>query len=49
MINTLGVKQNGHHLADGFLTFIFLYENCCILISLKFVAKGPINDKLVLV
>ena len=31
--------------------FISLYENCCIVIqiSLKFVLKGPINNKPILV
>ena len=44
--NMLRQRQNVCHLADGIFTFIFLNENCCILIqiSLKFVYKVP-NDK----
>ena len=45
-INTLRLKQNGHHFADDFFKYIFLNGNVLILIknSLKFVPKGPINN-----
>ena len=46
-LNTLWTTQNDSHNADSIFKFIFLYENCCIFIgiSLKFVAKSPINNK----
>ena len=39
--------QNGRHFADDIFKFIFLYENCCILIkiSLKFVPISPASNK----
>ena len=45
------LKQMGYHFADYIFKFIFSYENCRILIkiSLKFVPRGPINNKSVLV
>ena len=45
--NTLREGQNVSHFADDMLKSIFLYEKRSILfqISLKFVAKGPINSK----
>ena len=44
---TLTPRQNGCHFADSISKFSFLYENYCIviLISLKFVLKGVINNK----
>ena len=44
-------KWNGRHFAVDIFKCIILYENCCILIqiSLKFVWKGPVNDKPALV
>ena len=44
-------EKNGWHFADDNLKFIFLNGNNCILIqiSLKFVRKGPINNKPALV
>ena len=43
--------QNGRHFADGIFKCIFMNENFCILIpiSLKFVPKGPIDNKSALV
>ena len=45
-INTLRPRQNGHHLPDDILKWIFLNENVwiSIKISLKFFPKGPINN-----
>ena len=44
--NTLRPRQNGRHFADDIFTCIFLNENAWIpiIISLKFVPKGPINN-----
>ena len=46
IFNTLGPRQNGHHLAEDIFKCIFLNENVWIPIktSLKFVPKGPINN-----
>ena len=46
VINTLRPTQNGRPFADDVFKSIFLNENVWILlmISLKFVAKGPINN-----
>ena len=43
--------QNGHHFADNIFKHIFLNENVKISmqISLKFVPKGPIDNKPALV
>ena len=51
LINTLRPRQNDRHLADDSFTCIFLNENFQISnrISLKFVPKGPINNKPALV
>ena len=40
-------EQNGRRLADDIVKHVFLTENICILIkiSLKFVWKGPIDNK----
>ena len=40
------LRQNGRNFADDIFKCIFFNENCFILIeiSLKFVAKGPINN-----
>ena len=45
-VNTLSLRQNGHHFADAIFKCIFLNENISISmkISLKFVPKGPINN-----
>ena len=45
-VNTLRLRQKGCHFADSTFKCIFLNENHCILIliSLRFVSKGPIND-----
>ena len=45
--NTLRSRQNGHNLANAIFKFIFLYENCCILIqiSTKLLHKGVISIK----
>ena len=50
-INTLTPRQNGRYSADNIFTCIFLYENCCILvaISLKFIARGPVDNNPALV
>ena len=44
--NTLRPRQNGHHFADDTFKRIFLDENVrvSIIISLKFVLKGPIDN-----
>ena len=46
ILNTMRLRQNGHHLPDDIFKCIFLNENVfvSIKISLKFVPKGPIND-----
>ena len=43
---TLRPRQNGRHFADDTFKYIFLNENVIIsvIISLKFVPKGPINN-----
>ena len=45
-LNTLRLRQNGHHFADDIFKCIFLNEIVWISnkISLKFVPKGPINN-----
>ena len=45
-VNTLGPRQNGRHFADDIFECIFVNENVWvpIIISLKFVPKGPINN-----
>ena len=50
-VNTLMVRTNGHHFPDGIFKCIFLNEIVLmsIKISLKFVFKGPINNRLALV
>ena len=49
--NTFRPRQNGCHIADAIYKCIFLNENVwiSIRISLKFVSKGPINNKSALV
>ena len=46
MFNTLRPRQNGRHFADNTFKRIFVNENAriAIKISLRFVAKGPINN-----
>ena len=46
ILNTLRLRQNGHHFPDYIFKSIFLNENVWISIniSLKFVPKGPINN-----
>ena len=48
---TLRPRQNGHHFADDIFKCILLNEKCGVFIksSLKFVHKGPINNKPALV
>ena len=50
-LNTLRLRQNGHHFADNIFKCISMNEKFCILIriSLKFVPKGSIDIKSVLV
>ena len=45
-INILRLRQDGHHFPDDIFKCIFLNENVwiSIMISLKFVPKGPINN-----
>ena len=45
-INSLRPRQNGRHFADDIFKCFFFNENIWILIiiSLKFVSKGPINN-----
>ena len=45
-LNTLSPRQDGRHFPDDIFKWIFLNENCCILIQilLKYVPKGPINN-----
>ena len=49
--NTLRPRQSERHFADDIFMYIFLNENCCILIkfSLKYVRKGPIDNNPALV
>ena len=51
VVNTLRPKWNGRHFADDTFKHIFLNENVriSIKISLKFVPKGPFNNKSALV
>ena len=51
LINSYPAGQNGRNFADGIFKCIFLYENAriSIRISLKFVPKGPIDNKSALV
>ena len=51
VVNTLRPRQNGRRFADDTFKRIFLNENdrISIKISLKFVAKGPINNNPTLV
>ena len=50
-VNSSPPGQNDQHFADEIFTCIFMNEKCCISIrlSLKFVAKGPIDNKSALV
>ena len=50
-INSSPPGQNGRHFADDIFRCIFVNENFCILIkiSLKFVAKSPIDNRPALV
>ena len=47
LINSSPPGQNGHDYADDIFKCIFWNEKFCILIwiSLKFVTKGPIDNK----
>ena len=39
-------RQNGFHIAENVFECVFLYQNCILIwISLKFVPKGPTNNK----
>ena len=46
MLNTLMLRQNRCHFADGIFKGIFLNENVWIVIKifLKYISKGPINN-----
>ena len=50
-LNTLRLRQNGHHFADDLFKLIFFKENCCIFIeiSLKYITNGPIYNNPALV
>ena len=50
-VNTLRPRQHRRRFADDIFKCIFFNENCCILIkiSLKYVRKGPIDNKPALV
>ena len=50
-VNTSSPKQNGRHFTDDVFKYIFLNEKFGISIqtSLKFVPKGPIDNKSALV
>ena len=50
-LNTLRPRRNGCHLTDNIFKYIFFNENVWVpmKISLKFVPKGPINDKSTLI
>ena len=50
-MNSSPPRQNGRHFTDDIFTCIFLNENVTISIKflLKFVLKGPINNKSALV
>ena len=50
-LNTLRLRQDGHHFADNIFTCIFFNENCCILIKilLKCVCSAPIDNNPALV
>ena len=45
-LNTLKVRQNGRHFADGIFKLIFLHETCYISIQISF---SPIDDNPTLV
>ena len=51
MFNTLRLRQNGHHLEDDTVKFIYLRENCflSIQILLKCILDGPVNNAVVAV
>ena len=49
VINSSSPEQNGRHFAADTFKCIFVNENLFFQISLKFVPKGPINNKPALV
>ena len=51
LLNTMRPEKNGRHFADVIFKYIFITENCGVLIqnSQKFAAKGPVNNKSALV
>ena len=51
MLDSLSPRQNGRHFPDDIFKWIFLNENVwiSIIISLKFVPRGPINNSPTLV
>ena len=51
LFNTLRLRQNGCHFGDVIFKCIFMNEKFCISIptSLKFVSRGPIDNKSALV
>ena len=50
-VNTLKLRQNGHHFAESIFISIFFNENNLILIkiSLKFAFKDPIDNRSALI
>ena len=46
LVNTLRSTQNYRHFADKIFKYIFFIKNVLffIMISMKFVVKGPINN-----
>ena len=50
-IETLRMRQNGHHFADDIIKCIFFIKNIWITIkiSMKFIAKGPVGNNSTLV
>ena len=43
-VNSLRLGQNGRHFTDDIFKCIFLNENVCIRIKMKFISIGPINN-----
>ena len=50
-LNTLRLRQNGHHFAGDIFKCSVVSDSCHILyqVSLNYVSKGPIDNKLALV
>ena len=51
VLNSFPIEQNGHHFTDNVIKSIFLQKKFCISIqiSLKFVPRGPVDNKWALV